>query len=766
MVTLVGWYASLAVVQSALAAWVILAGPRKLLNWAVGSLLLLWAGSGLVFQLMREAQDPAAYVVFNRIASQYESPTFLLILLIADALLIARPRPWAWRALLALAAVAVPAIWLSNASLPLVDARPMVHGEPRPHWAPTLLPALNALVNILAEIAIVALAARAATDPGRSPVQRRQAALVGFAFALLVAQPAGAALVDAARGSLSGGTRALNMTAFLMGTVVLLHAVPRLTSPFQGLPRAVVRVVPVVTAALGGAASLPPYPFAPFGVRVVVLSGFALVLAIAVLRYDLADGGMEGRRRVQSAGSVLLGLACASLAVAAWFGSPRFVFGGAFLAVVLPIALLATPLRVVPGWMTQRILLHPRHPDALRERVRVYAATLRSVASPEGRVPDAAMPALAALRAQLGLSLRDHELLLAGPGRHHAGLVAYRLALANAEGPAPDAEELRRLRDDLGLSQHDHEVVLADLRSAGDVLEAGTVFRGRYRVLRRIGEGGFGEVWLARDDREGVDVVLKRLDRHEARDARALQRVQREVRTSQLVPHPNVVAVHGVETVGDETYLVMEHLAGGSLADVLRARRRLPEARVAGIGLDVLAALDALHARGVVHQDVKPANILLDAEGKAKLGDFTLARELVSGQTLGPEGRRGPVGTFPYLPPEQARGLHASPQADLYSLAASLYEALAGEPMLRLDGLSHAEAAARVAREPPAFPIPGASPRMNALLARALAKAPEDRFPDAASMAALLRDAAAAPRAPTPAGRPAGSDPRPPRPLA
>ena len=325
MVTLVGWYASLAVVQAALAVWVVLAQPRRLLNWAVGTLLLLWAGSGLFFQLMREAEIPGEYVMYNRIASYYEAPTFFLVLLILDRLLVRTVRPRWWTGMLIAAACVVPVLWVTNAATPSVGAQPLwVGGAWRTVFAPTFVPVLNAFANILAQVAIVHFASRAAVDVERGPLQRRQAALVGLAFALLLAQPGGVLLGETARAGLPHPTRMLNWSAFVLGLCVTLHAWPRLASAFQGTPRIAVHVAVPLAVALGVAASLPVANFGPFGVRVVALSTFALLLAVAVLRYDLADGGLLGHRRLQSLGAALAGLACAVLlAGVAWSAAPR-----------------------------------------------------------------------------------------------------------------------------------------------------------------------------------------------------------------------------------------------------------------------------------------------------------------------------------------------------------------------------------------------------------------------------------------------------------
>lgn len=269
------------------------------------------------------------------------------------------------------------------------------------------------------------------------------------------------------------------------------------------------------------------------------------------------------------------------------------------------------------------------------------------------------------------------------------------------------------------------------------VLAPGALFAGRYRVVRALGRGAVGEVFLARDETMAREVVLKRLAGDLRRNAVALERFRREAQLAGALQHPNIVTVHDTIVAGDEAVLVMEHVRGGTLADRLRAGP-LPEEAAVPIALDALAALEDLHARGIVHRDIKPSNLLLDERGRAKLSDFGVARELVSGETVG-VGRRTPVGTYAYMAPELARGLRASPQSDLYGVAATLYEALAGRPPVPVEGLAEFEARAKLLKEPPRLPLPGASKAVNRALARALAKDPELRFEDAAAMARALR---------------------------
>lgn len=751
-VSLVAWYAVLGAVQVALALWVIFAQPRRVLNWAVGSLLLLWAGSGVAFQLMREGVgNEAVYQSLNRIGSVYEAPTYFLVLLVIDQLLLPARKPRAWRSLLVASGLALAVFLGVQATKPLALFEAVrMDGEPAMTRS-TLLPAINGALSTIAQTAAVILAARIAKDTSASILRRRQAALVGLAFAILIAHSGAAATTLLLTGALFMDA---TLPLAFIGPVALataLYAGIQFSKPFHGPARAAIGGSVLFAALLGFASyGFIVKGFLGWGGRAIVVSAFSLVLAVALLRYDLAAARTEERRRLQGLATLLLGFCVAAiLVVAAWSlsGEPALTIAFALAALLVPLAILLTPLKRLPRWVTRRVLLHPRDPEALRERVRMYAGTLRAATGPDGRIVAAAEATLAALRLQLGIAQRDHDLLVSMSGDQRAGgIVAYRLALVGAAADAEklDDAQLSSLREQLNVTERDHALVIEHVEASAESLSAGALFLGRYHILRRLGEGGLGEVWLATDTREKIDVVLKHLAGNDRRDGAAWQRIQKEVRAARMLEHANIVAVRDVETVGAETYLVMEHMEGGSLADVIRVRGRIPEAEVVQMASEILDALGALHERGFVHRDVKPANIMLDTKGVAKLGDFNIARELVSGDTLGGEGARGPVGTFAYMPPEQARGLAARPQSDLYGLGATMYEAISGAPLLQLTGLSHTEAVTLISQQAPPVVVPHASLDLGAAISRALARLPEDRFADAAAMRIAISGASSA----------------------
>ncbi|RIK09043.1 MAG: serine/threonine protein kinase, partial [Acidobacteria bacterium] len=202
------------------------------------------------------------------------------------------------------------------------------------------------------------------------------------------------------------------------------------------------------------------------------------------------------------------------------------------------------------------------------------------------------------------------------------------------------------------------------------------VVAGRYRILRTLGRGGGGIVWLARDEHLGREVALKRVS-GEADAELLLTRGLREARTSAALAHENVVRVYDAFVHEGSPWIVMEYVPGPSLSSLLEGGRALPVATVARIGAQVATALAAAHGAGVVHRDVKPGNVLLtdDSCTDAKLTDFGIARAEDDHQLT----RTGMVsGTAAYFSPEMARGEDPSPASDVWALGATLYAAVEG----------------------------------------------------------------------------------------
>jgi hypothetical protein len=201
---------------------------------------------------------------------------------------------------------------------------------------------------------------------------------------------------------------------------------------------------------------------------------------------------------------------------------------------------------------------------------------------------------------------------------------------------------------------------------------------GRYRLETRIGSGGMAQVWRAVDTRTGSTVAVKRLHPGVSADPAARARFGREIEAARAVTHPAAVRILDAGIDDESPWLVMEHVAGGSLADRLQAGVELPLADAARIGVDVAGALSALHAAGLVHRDVTPSNILLPLDGGARLGDFGIARAW-DGSAVEDVTRTGDlVGTLRFVAPEVLAGEPAGPASDVWALGAVLYEAVSG----------------------------------------------------------------------------------------
>jgi hypothetical protein len=262
----------------------------------------------------------------------------------------------------------------------------------------------------------------------------------------------------------------------------------------------------------------------------------------------------------------------------------------------------------------------------------------------------------------------------------------------------------------------------------------------RYRNPELIARGGMGEVYRAEDAQLARIVAVKLLSGRFADNEAIRGRFTREgLAVARLSHAPNTVTIFDVGEHGGRPYIVMEYLPGGSLADRLERDGAQPIGRSLDWLGQAAAALDAAHANGIVHRDVKPANLLLDSDERVKVADFGVA----SAADLGSFTEVGTVvGTAGYLAPEQARGERAGPASDLYALAVVAFELLTGKRPFERES-STAEAMAHVSAPiPPASATnPSLPDELDDVLARGLAKEPEHRFGSAAELVAALRDA-------------------------
>ncbi|OWA15584.1 serine/threonine protein kinase [Streptomyces sp. CS159] len=274
---------------------------------------------------------------------------------------------------------------------------------------------------------------------------------------------------------------------------------------------------------------------------------------------------------------------------------------------------------------------------------------------------------------------------------------------------------------------------------------AGRLVAGRYRLTARLGHGGMGTVWRAQDETVGREVAVKepRVPDHlpERERDNAFERMRREARAAARLDHPAVVGVHDVAVVDGQPWIVMELVRGRSLGDVLQ-EGTLGAREAARIGLEVLGALEAAHAAGVLHRDVKPDNVLLGRHDRVVLTDFGIAQ--IEGETsLTDTG--GFVGSPEYIAPERVLGRRPGPASDLWSLGVVLYAATEGvSPFRRSNTPATLQSVLNATPAPPA----SAQGPLAEVITGLLDKDPERR-PDAARVRALL-DAAANPPAPPP----------------
>ncbi|MGX9883521.1 serine/threonine-protein kinase [Streptomyces sp. NPDC002276] len=285
------------------------------------------------------------------------------------------------------------------------------------------------------------------------------------------------------------------------------------------------------------------------------------------------------------------------------------------------------------------------------------------------------------------------------------------------------------------------------MSEVGEQVRDGRLVGGRYRLLERIGSGGMGTVWRAFDELVDREVAVKqpRLpgDPEDEEFQRAAHRLYREARAAARVDHPSAVAIHDVVIEDDQLpWIVMELVRGESLHELLR-RGRLTPAESARIGRAVLGALSAAHAVGIVHRDVKPANVLLGPHDRVVLTDFGIAH-IQGEESLTASGEF--VGSLEFIAPERMSGTGAGPASDLWSLGVLLYAAVEGASPFRRTTVE-STLGAILAGDPPE---PTRAGPLGPLLVRMLARDPEER-PGAEEVGAVLEAVAAGKDVPEPA---------------
>jgi serine/threonine-protein kinase len=267
----------------------------------------------------------------------------------------------------------------------------------------------------------------------------------------------------------------------------------------------------------------------------------------------------------------------------------------------------------------------------------------------------------------------------------------------------------------------------------------GATLNARYRLESKLGSGGMSTVYLARDETLERSVAVKVLHREISDDPAQLERFRREARSVAQLSHPNVVAVIDAGEDGGHPYIVFEYIEGDTLKQRTDRAGRLPLDEAVAYAIEIGRGLAAAHARRLVHRDVKPQNVLIDPEGRAKVTDFGIARELES-DGLTKTGRV--LGTTDYVSPEQAMGREVDARSDIYSLGVLLYEMLTGHVPFVAETVVGV-AMKHVNEEMPNVQKrrPEVSAALAAVIERATAKDPKNRYPDMGSLLAELEGA-------------------------
>jgi serine/threonine-protein kinase len=278
----------------------------------------------------------------------------------------------------------------------------------------------------------------------------------------------------------------------------------------------------------------------------------------------------------------------------------------------------------------------------------------------------------------------------------------------------------------------------------------------RFEILTHVANGGMASVWAAEDQVLGRTVAVKLLAEHFVGDAPAKERFMREARAAAaLSSHPHVVTIFDVGEHDGRPYIVMEYLAGGSVADAVSGGRAAPPHRALAWLRDAADGLDAAHEQRVVHRDVKPGNLLLDERGRLAVVDFGIARVALEDE-LTATGQV--LGTASYMAPEQVRGEAATAASDIYSLGVVAYRLLTGRrPFAAVNFAAQAHAHLEEDPAPASASNPDLPAAVDSVLRRALAKDPAARWPSATSFVDAL-ESALGPDEPTAATRALGRD--------
>jgi eukaryotic-like serine/threonine-protein kinase len=274
----------------------------------------------------------------------------------------------------------------------------------------------------------------------------------------------------------------------------------------------------------------------------------------------------------------------------------------------------------------------------------------------------------------------------------------------------------------------------------GSEIDLPITLGGRYRVERELGRGGMAKVFLGSDTVLGRTVAVKVLAPQFADDDGFVMRFRREAQAAASIGHPHIVSVFDTGSDDGVHFIVMEYVEGRTLAEILAGGGRILPDRAIDIAIDVCGALEAAHAQGVIHRDIKPGNIMLNPRGEVKVTDFGIARVTTTADTVAQTAAI--LGTASYLSPEQAQGQPVDGRSDIYSLGCVLYEMVTGRPPFLGD--SPVAVASKQVLEQPTPPSrlnPDVTADLDAVILRALAKNPANRYQSAEEMRSDLERA-------------------------
>ncbi|HEU0114711.1 MAG TPA: protein kinase, partial [Thermomicrobiales bacterium] len=268
------------------------------------------------------------------------------------------------------------------------------------------------------------------------------------------------------------------------------------------------------------------------------------------------------------------------------------------------------------------------------------------------------------------------------------------------------------------------------------MIEQQTTVNGRYRVDRRVGEGGMAVVFRGYDLLLGREVAIKALRPQYAADPAFRLRFEREARAAAGFRHPNIIQIFDVGEERGAPYFVMEYVEGQTLAEIVAAEAPFHPDDVAALLRQLGAALDYAHERGYVHRDVKPQNILVDPDGHARVVDFGIAKGLGDSDLT---ATGAGLGTVQYISPEQASGLMATPASDIYAAGVVAFEMLTGRLPFEADSpVAVAMKHVNDAPPPPSALLATVPPAVDAIVLRAMAKDPTQRFSSAGALAEAM----------------------------